>query len=102
MKTFNEINESEMKNDGRCFLLDETGGCGKTTVGIALLHATRSRGDIGIVYVSSGSTSTLLPKRQIVHSAFKIPIEGLNEDSTCNVIGLSGRAGLLRRVGFIL
>ena len=71
-------------------------------MGIALLHAARSRGDIAIACASSGIAATLLPKGQTAHSAFKIPIEGLNEHSTCNVGGLSGRAELLRRVKFIL
>ena len=32
MKAFEEINESVMKFDGRCFYLDGAGGCGKTIV----------------------------------------------------------------------
>ena len=101
-QTYHEINESVMKEEGKCFYLDGAGGCGKTTVAKSLLHAARSRGDICIACASSGIASTLLPKGQTAHSAFKIPIEGLNKDSTCNVGGLSGRAELLRQVKFIV
>ena len=101
-KTFNEINESVLKDEGKCFFLKSAGGCGKTTVVTALLHAARARGDITIVCTSSGIAATLLPKGQTAHSAFKIPIEGLCEHSTCNIGGLSGRAELLRRVKFIV
>ena len=68
----------------------------------ALVHAARARGDIAIVCASSGIAATLLPKGQTAHSAFKIPIDGLNQCSTCNVGGLSGRTELLRRVKFIV
>ena len=102
MKTFTEINDSVMRDEGRCFFLDGAGGCGKTTVGIALLHAARSRGDIAIACASSGIAATLLPKGQTAHSAFKIPIEGLNEHSTCKVTGLSRRAELLRQIKFVV
>ena len=102
MQAFEEINNSVMKNEGKCFYLDGAGGCGKTTVAKALLHEARSRGDIAIECASSGIAATLLPKGQTAHSTFKIPIEGLNEHSTCNVGGLSGRAELLRRVKFIV
>ena len=102
MKTFNEVNESVMKDEGECFHVNGAGGCGKTTVAKALLHEARSRGDIVIACASSGIAATLLPKGQTAHSAFKIPIENLNEDSTCNVGGLSGRAELLRQVKFIV
>ena len=44
----------------------------------------------------------LLPKGQTPNSVFKIPIEGLYQHSTCSVVGLSGRAELLRRVKFIV
>ena len=101
-KAFDEINESVLKDEGKCFFLKAAGGCGKTTVATALLHAARARGDITIACVSSGIAATLLPKGQTAHSTFKIPIEGLCEHSTCNIKGLSGRAELLRRVKFIV
>ena len=102
MRAFEEINESVRNDEGKCFYLDGAGGCGKTTVAKALLYSARSRGEIAIACASSGIASTLLPKGQTAHSAFKIPIEGLSEHSTCNVGGLSGRAELLRRVKFIV
>ena len=101
-KAFEEINNSVIQDKGKCFYLDGAGGCGKTTVTKVLLHAARSRGDIVLACASSGIAATLLPKGQTAHSAFKIPIEGLNQCSTCNVGGLSGRAELLRRVKFIV
>ena len=76
-----------VKDEGKCFYLDGAGGCGKTTVAKALLHVARSRGDIAIACASSGIAATLLPKGQTAHSTFKIPIDGLNESSTCSVSG---------------
>jgi hypothetical protein len=99
---FDKINTSVINGEGKCFFIDGAGGCGKTTVAKALLHATRSRGEIAIACASSGIASTLLPKGQTAHSAFKIPVEGLNAESTCNVGGLTGRAKLLRQVKFIV
>ena len=84
MEVFTEINDSVMKNEGKCFHLKGAGGCGKTTLATALLHAARARGDIAIACDSSGIAATLLPKGQTAHSAFKIPVEGLDPDSTCN------------------
>jgi hypothetical protein len=101
-EAFDTINQSVINGEGKCFFVDGAGGCGKTTVATALLHATRSRGDIAIACASSGIAATLLPKGQTAHSAFKIPVEGLDADSTCNVGGLSGRAKLLRQVKFIV
>ena len=60
MKTFNEVNESVKKNEGKCFYVNGAGGCGKTIVAKALLHEARSRGDIAIVCASSGIAATLL------------------------------------------
>ena len=91
-----------MKNEGKCFHIKGAGGCGKTTLATALLHAARARGDIAIACASSGIASTLLPKGQTAHSAFKIPVQGLDPDSTCKVGGLSGRAELLRQVKFVV
>ena len=102
MNTFKEINKSVEEDEGKCFYLNGAGGCGKTTVAKALLHAARSRGEIALACASSGIAATLLPKGQTAHSAFKIPIEGLYEHSTCSVGGRSGRAELLRRVKFIV
>ena len=99
---FDKINQSVINGEGKCFFIDGAGGCGKTTVAKALLHATRARRDIAIACASSGIAATLLPKGQTAHSAFKIPVEALNADSTCNVGGLSGRAKLLRQVKFIV
>ena len=101
-KSFNEINNFVMKQDGKCFYVDGAGVCGKTTVTKTLLHVARGRGDIAIECTSSGIAVTFLPKGQTTHSTFKIPIESLNEYSTCNVGGLSGRAELLRQVKFIV
>ena len=101
-EAFATINESVINGEGKCFFVDGAGGCGKTTVAKALLHATRGRRDIAIACASSGIASTLLPKGQTAHSAFKIPVEGLNADSTCNVGGQTGRDELLRQVKFIV
>ena len=100
--SFDEINQSVIDGSGKCFFLDGAGGCGKTYVAKALIHATRSRRQIAIACASSGIASTLLPKGQTAHSAFSIPIEGLNPDSTCNITGLSGKAKLIRRIALIV
>ena len=58
MTTFNEVNESVKKREGKCFYVNGAGGCGKTTVAKALLHEARSRGDIAIACASSGIAAT--------------------------------------------
>ena len=46
--------------------------------------------------------ATLLPKGQTAHSAFKIPIENLNPDSTCHIGGRSGKAALMRQIALVV
>ena len=89
--------KSVQENEGKCFYLNGTAGCGKTTVTKTLLHVVKSRGEIVLAFTSSGISVTLLPKGQTAYSVFKIPIEGLYHHSTCSVGGLSGRAELLGR-----
>ena len=100
--SFDMIDKSVSEGTGECFYLDGAGGCGKTTVAKALLHSARSRGQIAIACASSGIAATLLPKGQTAHSAFKIPVENLSRDSTCNIGGRSGRARLMRKIALVI
>ena len=67
-----------------------------------MIHSARSRGQIVIGCASSGIAATLLPKGQTAHSAFQIPIENLNPESTCQIGGRSGKAELMRRISLIV
>ena len=101
-RAFGSINASVLDGAGQCFFLDGAGGCGKTTVAKGLIHAARSRGQIALACASSGIAATLLPKGQTAHSAFKIPIENLNPDSTCHIGGRSGKAALMRQIALVV
>ena len=99
---FERIDKAVRDESGQCFFLDGAGGCGKTTVATALIHAARSRGQIVLPCASSGIAATLLPKGQTAHSTFGIPVENLTKDSTCSIKGRSGKASLLQKVSFVV
>ena len=75
------------------------GGCGKTYLYGALLAFVRARqgmqNRIALAVVGSGIAATLLPGGRTAHSVFKIPVDGLDEHSTCAVARRSSQAALL-------
>ncbi len=99
---FNQIMESIDNRLGRIFFLDGAGSCGKTFVYKTIAHKVRSQHKIVICVASSGIASLLLPGGRTAHSTFKIPIDGLAEDSICSIPKEGSWAQLLRITAAII
>lgn len=99
---FLRILESVEKEMGHTFFLDGPGGTGKTFVYNTLCNRVRSEGWIVLCVASSGIAALLMPGGRTAHSQFKIPIDGLSEESVCSIPKESNLAGLLRVTRLIL
>jgi hypothetical protein len=99
---FDRISTAVRGKTGELFFLNGPGGTGKTFVYAALCHALRADGLIVLCVASSGIAALLLPGGRTAHSVFKIPIEGLDHESVCNIPANSQLADLLRRVDLII
>jgi hypothetical protein len=93
---FNRVIESVEKKLGKVFFLSGAGGTGKTFVYNTLAHHLRGEFCIVLCVASSGISALLLRGGRTAHSVFKIPIDGLNDESTCGIPKESLRAGLMR------
>ncbi|KAJ3872666.1 DNA helicase Pif1 like protein, partial [Lentinula edodes] len=82
---FDNIMESVEKGNGSLFFLSGPSGTGKTFAYQALCHAIRAHGWITLCVASTGIAALLLPGGRTAHSMFKIPIDGLTEESLCNI-----------------
>jgi hypothetical protein len=87
---------------GNVFFLDGPGGCGKTFLYNTLLAFARSQGKVAIAVASSGIAALLLDGGRTAHSRFKIPVKGLDANSTCNITAQSELAELLKFTGLIV
>ncbi len=67
------------------FFVDGLGGTGKTFLYSCLLSTVRTQGRVTIAVASSGITALLLDGGRTAHSCFKIPVQGLNNTSTCYI-----------------
>ena len=94
---FNAVDAAVRAGEGGCFFLNAPGGTGKTFVAKALYNAAHARGQIVLPMASSGIAAILLPNGKTAHSTFRIPVKGLDKDSTCAVTQQSGRGKLIRR-----
>lgn len=99
---FRQVIDSVENNLGKIFFLSGAGGTGKTFVYNSL--ASHLRGDFCIVLcvASSGIAALLLRGGRTAHSTFKIPIDGLDDESTCSIPKESSRAALLRLTKLII
>ncbi|KAF7372308.1 ATP-dependent DNA helicase [Mycena venus] len=93
---FNRVIESVENNLGKVFFLSGAGGTGKTFVYNTLAHHLRRQYYVVLCVASSGISALLLQGGRTAHSVFKIPIDGLNDESTCSIPKESLRAGLMR------
>lgn len=100
--TFDEIWQSITHKEGKSFFIDGFGGCGKTYLYQTICHATRAEGIIILCVASTGLACLLLPGGQTAHSMFKIPIDGLNKTSVCNITKESFHADLLRKADTVI
>jgi hypothetical protein len=89
---FQQIIESVEQKLGRVFFLSGAGGTGKTFLYNTLAHYLRGESCIVLCVASSGIAALLLQGGRTAHSVFKIPIDGLNDESTCNIPKESHRA----------
>ena len=66
-----------------CFFVDGLGGSGKTFLYNTLLSSIRADNGIALAVASSGIAALLLEGGWTAHSRFKIPVNGINDLSTC-------------------
>jgi hypothetical protein len=67
-----------------------------------LCHRIHADGQIVLCVASSGIAALLLPGGRTAHSMFSIPVDGLSDDSLCNINKNSKQAIMLRRVDLII
>jgi hypothetical protein len=81
--------------DHRAFFVDGLGGTGKTFLYSCSLSTVRTQGQVAIAVASFGIAALLLDESRTAHSCFKIPVQGLNNTSTCYISRDSELATLL-------
>jgi len=96
------VDTSPMRRDCNVYFLDGVGGSGKTTLYNTILQKVRSMGKIAIAVASSGIAALLLEGGKTAHSRFKIPVGGLDADSTCFITQQSPLAELIRHASLIV
>jgi hypothetical protein len=90
------------EESGNLFFLHGPAGTGKTYVYNGLCHYVRAKALVILCVASSGIASLLIEGGQTAHSMFKIPVNNLNEDSSCAIPKNSYRADLIRQTKLII
>ncbi|XP_043473610.1 uncharacterized protein LOC122505828 [Leptopilina heterotoma] len=85
----------------RYFFLDGRGGSGKSYLHNTIITKVESEEMVVLSVAWTGIAANLLKGGRTSHSMFKFPIP-INEDSTCNVSGMSKHAELLRSAKIII
>ncbi len=88
--------------DCSAFFVDGLGGTGKTFLYSYLLSTMCAQGRVAVVVASSGIAALLLDGGHTAHSRFKIPVQGLNNTSTCYISKDSELATLLQAATLII
>ncbi|KAH9574426.1 hypothetical protein CY35_01G056700 [Sphagnum magellanicum] len=78
------------------FFVDGLGSTSKTFLYSCLLSTVRTQGRVAIAVALSGIVALLLDRGRTAHSRFKIPVQGLNNTSTCYISRDSELAALLQ------
>lgn len=99
---YHRIIQSVEQQTGQLFFLNGPGGTGKTFVYNTICHRVRSEGWIVLCVASSGIAALLLRSGRTAHSTFKIPIDGLTDDSHCSIPKEGMLAGMLRLTRLII
>lgn len=95
---FDAIVDSVRYQTGGIFFLGALGSTGKTFVTKLILAELRRTGDIALAVASSGSAATLLSGGKTAHSAFKLPLDLVKENTPiCNISKNSDKAEVVRR-----
>jgi len=98
-------------NDGRhamypnvpnCYFIDGLGGAGKTFLYNTVLSTIRAENGIALAVASSGIAALLLEGGRTAHSRLKIPVNGINELSTCNIKKQSNEEELINIAQIII
>ncbi|XP_043469512.1 uncharacterized protein LOC122503140 [Leptopilina heterotoma] len=87
--------------DSRYFFLDGPGGSGKSYLHNTIITTVESEEIVVLSVAWTGIAANLLKGGRTSHSMFKFPIP-INEDSTCNISGMSKHAELLRSAKIII
>jgi hypothetical protein len=88
--------------DRHAFFVDGLGSTSKTFLYSCLLSTVRAQGRVAIVVALSGIAASLLDGGRTSHSRFKIPVQGLNNTSTCYISKDSELAALSQAVALIM
>jgi len=88
--------------DHRAFFVNGLGGTSKTFLYSCLLSTVRAQGQVVVAVASSSIAALLLDGGRTAHSRFKIPVQGLNNTSTCYISRDSELATLLQAAAFIM
>jgi hypothetical protein len=102
LDVFNKVDGAVRDGLGTTFFVDAAGGTGKTFLAEALIHSAHARGQIVLPMASSGIAALLLPGGRTAHSTCRIPVRGLDKDTTLAVTMQSGRGQLLKRAALII
>ena len=102
LHAYQEVMNSVEQAEGKMFFLNGPGGTGKTFVYKLICHKVRSEGWIALCVASSGIAALLIPGGRTAHSMFKLPIDGLSSESSCNIPKESTRADLIRQAKIII
>lgn len=97
LHVYNTVLSSVNDGKGQLIALDAPGGTGKTFLLTTLLAAVRAERKVALATATSGIAATLLPNGRTLHSRCKVPVQNLNENSTCNISKRDATAELLRR-----
>jgi hypothetical protein len=84
------------------FFVDGLGGTEKTFLYSCLLSTVHAQGRVAVAVASSGIAALLLDGGRTAHSRFKIPVQGLNNTSTCYISKDSELAALLQAAALIV
>ncbi len=88
--------------NGPAFFVDGLGGTGKTFLYSYLLSTVRAQGWVVIAVALFGIAALLLDGGRTAHSRLKIPVQGLNNTSTCYISRDSELAALLQAAALIV
>lgn len=99
---YDQILHSVENENGDIFMINGSGGTGKTFLYKVLCSKLRGDGAIVICTASSGIAALLLPGGRTAHSMFKIPIDSLSQTSHCCIPKKGKRADLMRAVRCII
>ena len=85
-----------------CYFIDGLGGAGKTFLYNTVLSSIRAENEISLAVASSGIAALLLEGGRTAHSRLKIPVNGINELSTCNIKKRSNEEELIKVARIII